>query len=418
MNIQTISLDVSKAAAVPPTICIRQGDKNGTTLNVGIFDNGTALDLTSLPVRLCVKLPDGAHYYSVNGTASGNTATFEVDERYAAAYPGITDLAYVDVLDSDDVICSTQPFRLVVEPGAREGVVPSDEHIAEIDAAVERCNEAAEECESLAHPITNAQIDSITSDVAVTSDYKLTATGLTYFWGKLKAWAAGAFAAITHTHSNATDSAAGFMAAAEHTKLAGIADGAQVNSITGVKGSAESSYRTGNVSLTPANIGAANAEHGHSAANITSGTLSRTRGGTGASTAAGACENLISGQDLTPATVAATGAVSGSSISDSVGTLAALRESVNHTNAVYALSREAQANTSFVITPTLSRFQPFLILAQRSFLFVVYSGDIQKLCGGTELTITQDASTGKVTVKNNIGYPITMLILSYGLFTA
>lgn len=329
MNVQTIALDVSKAAAVPPTICIRQGDKNGTTLNVGIFDNGTALDLTSLPVRLCVKLPDGAHYYSVDGTASGNTATFEVDERYAAAYPGITDLAYVDILDGDDVICSTQPFRLEVEPGAREGVVPSDEHIAEIDAAVERCNEAAEECESLAHPITNAQIDSITSDVAVTSDCKLSATGLTYFWGKLKAWAAGAFAAITHTHSNATDSAAGFMAAAEHTKLAGIADGAQVNSITGVKGGAESSYRTGNVNLTPANIGAANAEHGHSAANITSGTLSRTRGGTGASTAAGACENLIAGQDIAPATVAATGAVSGSSISDSVGTLAQLRESVS-----------------------------------------------------------------------------------------
>ena len=42
----------------------------------------------------------------------------------------------------------------------------------------------------------------------------------------------------------------------EKNKLAGIASGAQVNTITGVKGDAESPYRTGNVNLTPANIGA------------------------------------------------------------------------------------------------------------------------------------------------------------------
>lgn len=43
---------------------------------------------------------------------------------------------------------------------------------------------------------------------------------------------------------------------AEKTKLAGIAEGAQVNSITGIKGSAEKTYRTGNVNITAANVGA------------------------------------------------------------------------------------------------------------------------------------------------------------------
>lgn len=43
---------------------------------------------------------------------------------------------------------------------------------------------------------------------------------------------------------------------------------------------------------TPANIGAAPASHNHSAANITSGTLPITRGGTGATTAAAARNNL------------------------------------------------------------------------------------------------------------------------------
>jgi len=45
---------------------------------------------------------------------------------------------------------------------------------------------------------------------------------------------------------------------AEKTKLAGIATGAQVNTITGVKGSAETTYRTGQVNITAANIGLGN----------------------------------------------------------------------------------------------------------------------------------------------------------------
>lgn len=65
------------------------------------------------------------------------------------------------------------------------------------------------------------------------------------------------------TYSAATQSANGLMSSSDKTKLDGIATGAQVNSITGVKGNAESSYRTGNVNITTANIGAANATHAH-----------------------------------------------------------------------------------------------------------------------------------------------------------
>ena len=102
------------------------------------------------------------------------------------------------------------------------------------------------------------------------------------------------------TYGNATTSAAGLMSAADKIKLNGIASGAQVNSVTGVKGNAETNYRTGNVNITPANIGAAAASHNHSASNITSGTLSAdrlptvplTKGGTGATSAAAARTNL------------------------------------------------------------------------------------------------------------------------------
>ena len=58
------------------------------------------------------------------------------------------------------------------------------------------------------------------------------------------------------TYAAVTTAANGLMTSSDKTKLDGIAAGAQVNTITGVKGNAESSYRTGNVNLTPANIGA------------------------------------------------------------------------------------------------------------------------------------------------------------------
>lgn len=54
----------------------------------------------------------------------------------------------------------------------------------------------------------------------------------------------------------------------EKNKLAGIESGAQKNKVTGVKGNAESTYRTGNVNITPANIGAAVSTHTHNKSQI------------------------------------------------------------------------------------------------------------------------------------------------------
>lgn len=54
----------------------------------------------------------------------------------------------------------------------------------------------------------------------------------------------------------ATQTAPGLESAADKAKLDGIEAGAQVNVITGVKGNAETAYRTGNVNLTAENIGA------------------------------------------------------------------------------------------------------------------------------------------------------------------
>lgn len=65
----------------------------------------------------------------------------------------------------------------------------------------------------------------------------------------------------SHSHNTATTSKAGFMSTDMVTKLNGIATGAQVNTITGVKGNSETSYRTGNVNITKSNIGLGNVDN-------------------------------------------------------------------------------------------------------------------------------------------------------------
>lgn len=111
----------------------------------------------------------------------------------------------------------------------------------------------------------------------------LSISGKTITWTKADG-TTGTLTTQDTTYSNATTSAAGLMSAEDKTKLNGIAAGAQVNSVTGVKGNAETTYRTGQVNLTVANIGAAAASHNHAASGITSGTFGVARGGTGRDT--------------------------------------------------------------------------------------------------------------------------------------
>ena len=63
------------------------------------------------------------------------------------------------------------------------------------------------------------------------------------------------------TYSLATASADGLMSSSDFSKLSGIESGAQVNTVTGVKGGNESAYRTGNVNITKANVGLGNVDN-------------------------------------------------------------------------------------------------------------------------------------------------------------
>lgn len=156
----------------------------------------------------------------------------------------------------------------------------------------------------------------------------LTISGRTITWTKADG-TTGTLTTQDTTYGEASTTAAGLMSAADKSKLNGIASGAQVNSVTGVKGNAETNYRTGNVNITPANIGAAAASHNHSASNINSGTLSADRlptvpiskGGTGATTAAGARNALGLGNTTGAVPVAngGTGATSAAAARTNLG---------------------------------------------------------------------------------------------------
>ena len=114
-------------------------------------------------------------------------------------------------------------------------------------------------------------------------------------------------AAVSHGHSAVTTSAAGFMSAADKSKLDGVATGANktivdsslsstsvnpvqnkvVNSALAGKASTSHTHTTTQVSgLDAALAGKASASHKHDAGDITSGTLPVSRGGTG-------CTNLV-----------------------------------------------------------------------------------------------------------------------------
>lgn len=101
-------------------------------------------------------------------------------------------------------------------------------------------------------------------------------------------------AASSHTHSAATTSAAGFMSAADKTKLNGIATGANKTTVDSAL-SSTSANPVQNKVINSALAGKAASSHNHSAANITSGTLAVARGGTGVTANPSMLVNLASG---------------------------------------------------------------------------------------------------------------------------
>ncbi len=66
---------------------------------------------------------------------------------------------------------------------------------------------------------------------------------------------------LNGAYSVVTTTANGLMSSADKSKLDKIESGAQVNTVTGVKGDSETSYRIGNINITKSNIGLSNVDN-------------------------------------------------------------------------------------------------------------------------------------------------------------
>lgn len=279
MNTHEITLDVSKEPSHEPTLYLGQGDMNGTTLVVNMFDNGEVLDLTGLSVKFCMRTPNMLEFYEVAGTASGNVATFAIDETYAAGHPGSTDIAYVQVIDGDTESTSTARMRVVVLPSAKEGVDPAPAYKPLIDEFIEENQEAVDEIIEAAQEVLD---DGIPLMASTRRGGAMLGDGLKIDDGKLSL-------ALGETSSTAYRGDRGAAAYAHAVTNKGAAFSSNLYKIT----TNSEGHVTAATPATSADIVA-----------------------------------FLNNQAITPSSVTASGTIKGGTISDGVGTLAQLRDSV------------------------------------------------------------------------------------------
>lgn len=292
LDVQSISLDISKQPT-PQQVRLGQGDANATQLIVSVFDDGEVYSLDDYSVRLAMRLPNSDNYYEAQGTASGNVATFEIDETYAATSYGIDGFGYVDVLDGETVICSTSRFQLVVLRDAQDGADPSTAYSNGIIEATERAIAAAEAAEGVVLqdvPLMSATVrgGAQLGDGLSIVDGKLTATGESYELPTMSASTKGG-AKLGSGLSVADDTlslSGESFTTAEKTKLAGIEDGANNYALPTMDSSTKGGAKLG------AGLSVASDVLSVDASSIDTGALPVAHGGTGASTAAAARANI------------------------------------------------------------------------------------------------------------------------------
>lgn len=117
-----------------------------------------------------------------------------------------------------------------------------------------------------------------------------------------------------------------------------------------------------------------------------------------------------SGDALTPASVAATGAVSGSSISDGTGTLAQLRESVSKSE-LYSKMVKCR-NGSCTIT-RYGKYSPLLIFGDQSFLGITYGDGAHIIYDGSN-GVTMSVSGNNLIITSSTD--LDFMVMSYREF--
>lgn len=117
-------------------ITLRQGDKNGCTLVVDLYDHGERFTTTGLTAFFVMELPDHVHYYSAQATYSAGTVTVQIDESCAASAYGNT-VAYIELRQGTTIVASTREITVRILRDAREGKTAGETYDSEIAEALD-----------------------------------------------------------------------------------------------------------------------------------------------------------------------------------------------------------------------------------------------------------------------------------------
>ena len=137
MNTYAFDLDLGKRFS-DQVVIIGQSDHNGTTLTVTLYKDGTAFTTTGLTAYFAMKLPGGKDYYRKSCTYSAGVITCVIDEEYAGAVAGRTDVAYFELHQGSTVIASTARFLVVVLESATHGMTEGYRYDDEVIATVQQ----------------------------------------------------------------------------------------------------------------------------------------------------------------------------------------------------------------------------------------------------------------------------------------
>ena len=135
MNTYAFNLDLDKRFS-DQVVTIGQSDHNGTTLTVTLYKNGTRFSTTGLTAYFAMRLPGGDSYYRKSCSYSSGVITCTIDEEYAGAVAGKTDVAYFELHQGATVIASTARFLVLVLPSATHGMSEGQRYDDEIAAVV------------------------------------------------------------------------------------------------------------------------------------------------------------------------------------------------------------------------------------------------------------------------------------------
>lgn len=362
MNEREMALDLAKEPTIAPVLYLGQGDRNGTVLRVSLYDNGNVLDLDGCSVSFCMRAPGGLDYYEVVGTADGNVVEFLIDETYAAGHVGKTDEAYVSVTDPSGAISSTSRFSVVVLRNAKDGVVPAPAYVKPIEEFLENAQEDVDEAVAAAQAIVDYSVPLMSSTMrggakigsGLTVEDETLSVDTSALVTQAEKGAANGVAELdqnglvlsSQLPSYVDDvleypSAQDFPATGESGKIYVATDTNLTYRWTGsTYAEISPSLALGETSSTAYRGDRGAAAYAHAVTNkgaaFSSNLYKITTNSEGHVTAATPATSadivaFLNAQALTPASVAATGAVSGSSVSDSVGSLADLRDSVSRT---------------------------------------------------------------------------------------